>query len=103
MSSFASKVRASFLALAVSTGTFAVANYAFADHKTPDSAAAVMADGQITSPFSGAKVNGGNAAAKHQDNNLVLTLSDDFKVPNTPAPHWQVVDSAGNTYLLNRL
>jgi hypothetical protein len=33
----------------------------------------------------------------------VLTLSDDFKVPDTPDPHWQVVDSKGNTYLLQRL
>jgi hypothetical protein len=33
----------------------------------------------------------------------VLTLSDDFKVPDTPDPHWQVVDSKGNTFLLQRL
>jgi hypothetical protein len=33
----------------------------------------------------------------------VLTLSDDFKVPETPAPHWQVADSKGNVYLLQRL
>ncbi|RIK59409.1 hypothetical protein DCC62_28745, partial [candidate division KSB1 bacterium] len=24
-------------------------------------------------------------------------------VPDTPAPHWQLVDSKGNVYLLNRL
>jgi hypothetical protein len=33
----------------------------------------------------------------------VLTLSDDFVVPDTPAPHWQVVDDRGNVYLLQRL
>jgi hypothetical protein len=33
----------------------------------------------------------------------VLRLSDDFVIPDTPAPHWQLVDSKGNTYLLNRL
>ena len=33
----------------------------------------------------------------------VLTLSDDFVVPDTPDPHWQVVDSDGNTYLLDKL
>ena len=33
----------------------------------------------------------------------VLTLSDDFKVPDTPDPHWQVVDSHGTVYLLDRL
>jgi len=29
----------------------------------------------------------------------VLTLSDDFVVPDTPDPHWQVVDSDGSVYL----
>jgi hypothetical protein len=33
----------------------------------------------------------------------ILTLSDDFVVPDTPAPHWQVVDSKGQVFLLNRL
>ena len=33
----------------------------------------------------------------------VLTLSDDFKVPDTPDPHWQVIDSQGRVYLLQRL
>jgi hypothetical protein len=32
-----------------------------------------------------------------------LKLSDDFIVPDAPAPHWQVVDSRGNTYLLQAL
>ena len=27
----------------------------------------------------------------------MLTLSEDFKVPDTPDPHWQVVDSKGRT------
>jgi len=56
-----------------------------------------------TKPFSGVKVNGGTATHSRQGNQNVLTLSDDFKVPDTPAPHWQVVDSKGNTYLLQRL
>jgi hypothetical protein len=56
-----------------------------------------------TSRFEGAKANTGYAMhSKHGDTH-VLTLSDDFEVPNTPAPHWQVVDSEGNTYLLKRL
>jgi hypothetical protein len=33
----------------------------------------------------------------------VLVLSDEFVVPDTPAPMWQLVDSLGNVYLLNRL
>ncbi len=53
--------------------------------------------------FHGAKVNAGTVSCKHDSNGLVLTLSDDFVVPETPAPHWQVVDSRGNAYLLNLL
>lgn len=33
----------------------------------------------------------------------VLRVSDDFQVPGSPDPHWQVLDSKGNAYLLNRL
>jgi hypothetical protein len=54
-------------------------------------------------PFSGAKVNGGTVTHSVKDGKTVLTLSDDFKVPDTPDPHWQIVDSKGNTYLLQRL
>ena len=31
------------------------------------------------------------------------TLSAHFKVPDTPDPHWQVVDQQGNVFLLQRL
>lgn len=62
-----------------------------------------MADKHMTSVFKGAKVNGGAVAHEMKDGKHVLTLSDDFKTPDTPAPHWQVVDSRGNVYLLNRL
>jgi hypothetical protein len=54
-------------------------------------------------PFSGVKVNGGIVTHSKQGNQSILTLSDDFKVPDTPAPHWQVVDTKGNVYLLQRL
>ncbi len=64
---------------------------AFADHM------------HTTSMFAGAKVNGGTVTHTKHGSANVLTLSDDFKVPDTPAPHWQVVDSSGNTYLLQRL
>jgi hypothetical protein len=56
-----------------------------------------------TKPFAGAKVNGGTATHASEGGRMTLTLSDDFKVPDTPAPHWQVVDSKGNVYLLQRL
>ncbi len=54
-------------------------------------------------PFAGAKANTGFVTASKENGKLVLTLSDDFVVPDTPAPHWQLVDSKGNVYLLNRL
>lgn len=57
----------------------------------------------MTSVFSGKKVNAGTVMHEHKDGQHVLTLSDDFQIPDTPDPHWQVVDSSGNTYLLQRL
>lgn len=53
--------------------------------------------------FRGPKANTGLVMHESRGGKIVLTLSDDFKVPDTPAPHWQVVDSAGNAYLLQRL
>jgi hypothetical protein len=64
----------------------------------------VLAQGGHTSrPFAGAKVNGGTVTHTTQGRMHVLTLSPDFKVPDTPDPHWQVIDSRGHTYLLQRL
>jgi hypothetical protein len=54
-------------------------------------------------PFMGAKANTGTVTHTKEGIKNFLTLSDDFKVPDTPAPHWQVVDSKGNVYLLQRL
>lgn len=56
-----------------------------------------------TGKFEGAKANAGYATLTKSDGRLMLTWSDDFKIPDTPAPHWQVVDSKGNVYLLQRL
>jgi len=60
-------------------------------------------DMHTSGPFAGAKANTGTVTHSKQDGKSMLTLSDDFVVPDTPAPHWQVVDSKGNVYLLNRL
>src|ERR1043166_6863664 len=54
-------------------------------------------------PFQGAKANKGFVTHTTQDGKSTLTLSDDFVPPQTPDPHWQVVDSSGKTYLLDRL
>lgn len=61
------------------------------------------AQGNTSQPFSGAKVDGGTVSFSTSGGQRTLTLSGDFKVPDTPDPHWQVVDSKGNTYLLQRL
>ncbi|MGH7886073.1 MAG: hypothetical protein ACRENO_10305 [Thermodesulfobacteriota bacterium] len=53
--------------------------------------------------FSGVKVNTGTVTHNKVDGKHTLALSDDFKVPDTPDPHWQIVDSKGNVYLLQRL
>jgi hypothetical protein len=66
-------------------------------------ATSANAQTQTSSPFTGGKVNGGTVTASVKNGKTVLTLSDDFKVPDTPDPHWQIVDSKGNTYLLQRL
>lgn len=54
-------------------------------------------------PFAGAKVNGGTVTYAVKRGVRTLTLSTDFKVPDTPDPHWQVVDSRGQVYLLQKL
>ena len=67
-------------------------------------ATATLASAQMrTSKFTGAKVNAGTVSYAVKDGKGVLTLSNDFVVPDTPDPHWQVVDSKGNVFLLQRL
>ena len=62
-----------------------------------------LATAQTTNAFAGAKVNGGTVTHTVKDGKHVLTLSNDFQVPDTPDPHWQVVDSNGTVHLLQRL
>ncbi|MDF0645191.1 MAG: hypothetical protein P0111_14265 [Nitrospira sp.] len=61
------------------------------------------AEVHTTAKFEGVKANSGTATHGRSGNGDTLTWSDDFKIPETPAPHWQVVDTKGNVYLLNRL
>ena len=67
------------------------------------SASLAQAQGHTSTKFSGAKVNAGTVTHSVKDGKNVLTLSSDFQMPDTPDPHWQIVDSKGNTYLLQRL
>ena len=62
-----------------------------------------FAQTHTSKPFTGAKVNAGTVTHSVNNGKNVLTLSNDFVVPDTPDPHWQVVDSRGNVYLLQRL
>jgi len=78
----------------IRTGLLAVAAFA---------TTASLAMAQTSTPFAGAKVNGGTVTHSMKDGKHVLTLSSDFPVPDTPDPHWQVVDSKGTVYLLQRL
>src|SRR5688500_11431177 len=69
-------------------------------------AASLTAGGQgahTSKRFAGAKVNDGTVTHSVVNGKHVLTLSSDFKDPGTPDPHWQVVDSKGSVFLLQRL
>ena len=60
-------------------------------------------EGHKSGPFQGAKANTGFVTHTTENGNSVLTLSDNFKAPDAPNPHWQVIDSNGNAYLLQKL
>lgn len=64
---------------------------AFADH----------GGSHTTSKFEGPKANTGTATFLKEGNRSMLRVSDDFKVPDTPAPTWRAVDSKGNIYTLD--
>lgn len=62
-----------------------------------------MTNANATAPFQGAEVNTGSVTMTAMGSSRMLVLSDDFRVPGAPAPHWQVTDTMGNTHLLRRL
>jgi len=64
---------------------------------------AFAADMHTSSQFQGPKANKGTVTHSVRDGKSILTLSDDFVVPDTPDPHWQLVDSDGNVYLVDKL
>ena len=64
---------------------------------------AVAQNMHTSSQFQGPKANKGHVTHSTRDGKSVLTLSDDFVVPDTPDPHWQLVDSDGNVYLVDKL
>ncbi len=50
--------------------------------------------------FQGPKANTGSVSHSIENGKSVLRVSSDFKVPDTPAPTWRVVDSKGNIHTL---
>lgn len=66
-------------------------------------AGSIAAADEMTKPFTGKAVNGGTVTLSKQGDKTMLSLSGDFQVPGSPDPHWQLVDSKGTVYLLDRL
>ena len=54
-----------------------------------------------SSKFEGPKANTGTVTHSIENGKSILRVSADFKVPDTPAPTWRVVDSKGNIYTLD--
>lgn len=63
--------------------------------------AAKNAGPQTSSKFEGSKANTGTVTHTVENGKSILRVSADFKVPDTPAPTWRVVDSKGNIYTLD--
>jgi hypothetical protein len=62
---------------------------------------AAKMDTHTSSMFQGPKANTGTVMHYVENGKSMLKVSDDFKVPGTPAPTWRVVDSKGNIYTLD--
>ena len=63
--------------------------------------AATSGDVHTSAKFQGPKANTGMVSHFYENGKSTLRVSDDFKVPDTPAPTWRVVDSNGNVYTLD--
>lgn len=72
---------------------FVLVAVAFADHKGGEHHA--------TNQFQGAKANTGMAEHFVDGGKSMLKVTAEFKVPDTPAPTWRVIDSKGNIYTLD--
>ena len=62
---------------------------------------AAKLDSETSGPFQGPKANTGTVSYSHTNGKGMLMVSSDFKVPDTPAPTWRVVDTKGNIYTLD--
>ena len=64
-------------------------------------AVAAKMETHTSSMFQGAKANTGTVMHMSENGKSMLKVSADFKVPDTPAPTWRVVDSKGVIYTLD--
>lgn len=64
-------------------------------------AVAAKVESQTSGPFQGPKANTGTVSHSMENGKSILRVSADFKVPDTPAPTWRVVDSKGSIYTLD--
>ncbi len=62
---------------------------------------AASMDTHTSSMFQGPKANTGTVSHSTENGKSILRVSSDFKVPDTPAPTWRVVDSNGAIYTLD--
>jgi hypothetical protein len=88
--------RRGFMSLAFGTALIIMTAFVF-------TTAAAAAQTTTSRPFAGVKANTGSVSLAANGSQRVLTLSDDFKAPDAPDPHWQVVDNDGRVYLLQKL
>lgn len=69
---------------------------------TASFAAAADLNAQHTSNmFAGPKANTGTVIHIYENGKSILRVSHDFKVPDTPAPSWRVMDASGTVYTLD--
>jgi hypothetical protein len=75
---------------------FALATAALAD--------SVAVAQEVTSPFRGGAVPSGTVKHEREGDRHILVLSNDFSIHEEPPdPHWRVVDTRGNVFLLDKL
>ena len=91
------RTRRDFMTLARGAALMVVAAFALS------AAPVTAAQTKMSRPFAGAKANTGTVTLSTSGSVRTLTLSDDFKAPDAPDPHWQVVDTEGRVYLLQKL
>lgn len=63
--------------------------------------AANKEDVHMSATFQGEKANTGTVNHLYENGKSILRVSNDFKVPDTPAPTWRIVDSKGNVFTLD--